>query len=211
MYNVALSKTLFQTGQEFIKALAGPPELSKLPAGIAEHLSTLMAQAQACWQVYAEHAIKRYEHERIFGGAVRAITLATLGAELISEYFWVVRMEYYQGQYALMSDCQKAFTVSASSMMRLMQTIVEELNVNPPAATEAECLMVRKRLQYSLHITEIALTICRPKQYGKDSWHPYTAEWLSLQARTLRNLSRVNIAAARFLEAQHQEFAAGTN
>jgi hypothetical protein len=207
MYNVALSKTLFQTGQEFIKALSGPPELSKLPVGITEHLFTLSAQAQACWLVYAEHSSKHYEHERIFGSAVRAITLATLGAEIISEYYWVIRMEFYQGQYSLMSDSHKAFAVSAKAMLRLMHSIADELNANPTPASEAESFAIIKKLQYALHITEIALNICRPKQYGNDSWHPETGAWLGLRARNLRNLSRVNIDAARFLEAQQQEFA----
>jgi hypothetical protein len=205
MYTVALSKTLFQTGQEFIRAFSGPAELSKLPVGVAEHLSALSAQAQSCWQVYAADASKHNFNERIFGQAVRAITLATLGAEIIAQHFWVVRMEYYQDQVSLMNDSQKAFAVSARAMLKLMFGIANELNGNPPVENEAESLIVIKKLQYSLHLTEIALSICRPTQYGKDSWHPLTCEWLGLRARTLRNLSRANIDAARLLEAQQHE------
>lgn len=202
MYNVALSKQLFQAGQEFNKAFSGTLDAAKLPVGITQHLQGLTAQAKACWQAYAKVSDGHRDQEPLFGTAVRAITLATLGAEILVQYFWVLRMPYYEGQNKLITEVEDCFQKAATDLMSVMFHMAGELGRNSTPDTEALCAVSIKKLQYALHLAEVGLAVCTPKQYGEESWLPNTSYWFGLCATTRRRLSSMNINAARLLEAQ---------
>jgi hypothetical protein len=204
MYNVTLNKTLFQAGQEFNKAFCGTPDATKLPVGITQHLQGLTAQAKACWHAYAKLSDGHRDQEPLFGTAVRAVTLATLGAEILTQHFWVLRMPYYGGQYKLITEVEECFQGAATDLLSVMFHMAGELCRNPTPDTEAQCAVSIKKLQYALHLAEVGLAVCTPKQYGEESWLPNTSYWLGLCASTRRNLSSQNINAARLLEAQQR-------
>lgn len=211
MYNVALNKTLFQTGRDFVSAVSGSPELSKLPIGLTELLLSFTAQAGESWGDYQNGRAKNYQHDRIFGLAVRAITAVTLGLEVVIAQYWVVRMEYYQDQKGLMTPAHSAFAQAAGDLLKLAYNVAVELNKNTSPQTEYDASESLKRLQYALHIAQIGLAVCKPKGYGQDSCNPATSWWLSLCARTLRNQASMQIHAARFLEVQEHDLISAQN
>lgn len=205
MYNVALNKTLFQSGQAFLAALTGPLEMNNLPTGLTEQIQSLTAQAQTCWTSYEKGIEMGLDHQRVFGLAVRAVTLYTLACEALQPYYWVVRMEYYENQKDLMTAAHSQFASAATEMLERMLLTAGSLNKNTALSDENETATARKRLQYALHLIDLGLTLCRPKGYGNDSWHPNTPAWVAAKARTLRNEAAVSIAAARSLEIQTAE------
>lgn len=204
MYNVALNKTLFQAGQEFHKAFGGTPDAMKLPVGITQHLQGLTAQAKTCWHAYAKLSDGHRDQEPVFGTAVRAVTLATLGAEILTQYFWVLRLPYYEEQHKLITEAERNFQLAAEDLMSMMFHMAGELGRNLAQDTETLCAVSIKRLQYALHLAEVGLAVCTPKQYGEESWLPHTSYWFGLCASTRRRLSSMNINAARLLEAQQR-------
>ncbi len=211
MYNVALNKTLFQTGRDFVSAVSGSPELSKLPEGLTELLTSFTSQAQSSWSEYQDGRANNYQHDRIFGLAVRAITAVTLGLEVVVSQYWVVRMEYYQDQKGLMTPAHSAFAQAAGELLKLAYNVAVELNKNVPPQAVCDAAEGLKRLQYALHIAQVGLSVCKPKGYGQDSWNPATSWWLSLCARTLRNQSSMQIHTARFFEEQERDLISAQN
>lgn len=202
MYNVALNKTLFSSGQEFLSALTGPLELSSLPLGLTEQLYSLSSQAESFWSSYERGLDAGYEHNKIFGLAVRSVTLQTLALELVQTFYWVVRMEYYETQKKQMSDAQIKFAAAANYVLERTHAIADRLNKLSVSDDEMTAAASIKRLQYALHLCEVGLLTCQPKGYGHDSWHPNTRGWIGLKARTLRNQAKVGIAAARIAEGE---------
>lgn len=203
MYNVRLNKTALHAGRDFINTFVlSHRTTDAFPAGTAELLRTFLAQTEADWTQFDGYFAGNFQHSVIFGIAVKAVTNATVACELASEMHWVARMEYAPAEREQLTDSHRQFAHDTRRLLNLMANMVETLKSGKVVdeVSDEEKLAIRlQRLAFAQHIADIAVALCRPKNYSFQ--HPETEKWLAIRARVKRNLANALIESARFDEA----------
>ncbi len=187
MYNVRLNKTALQSGRDFVQtSVLSQVQNHSFPLGTTELLKTLLAQAEGEWAPYRGYFMQKHQHSIIFGMGVKAITLATVAAELVSEFHWVLRVEYAPQDGETLTDSQRQFAHDARRLLNLMAGMIETLKLTEASNRPMADLRAERyqRLDYARHLADLGVKICKPANYR---WqHPETSSWLSIRARVLR-------------------------
>lgn len=209
MYSVRLNKTALQTGRDFINGFVITQLPSNnFPAGTTSALRAFIDQADESWSQYRGYFDKGYQHSAIFGLAVKAVTNATVAAELVSTLHWIPRMSYHPLAGENPTAEQKQFASETNRLLSLLWKMTLTLKSKQPqpesgSVNESDPKQLEERMQrlaFSKHVAELGVTICKPANYAYQ--HPDTASWLGARAKVNRCIAAALIDSARADEAE---------
>ncbi len=212
MYNVLLSRDLFQTTRAYYNQVFPVSqnllEDVSIPAATADYVLTLITRAEADWSGEKDTFRRCYRDKNALESVVlEAITRITAAAELLNRCNYVITYRSELGTRQQLKAARQPYVDATCRLMRLITSVIDALQVKELAkeTTNAmpdlclrgdavELLFVRKlRMSYAEHLADLCYRIHEMYQ----SAIPTELQPIRLRARVYRNTAAVLIDLAR--------------